>query len=73
VNTESEDHAADEWRFACMSRPWIKEKPQEEKGENTWSYRRSTKSRMPPIGGCTNWHFPHFSFSAPAYRERIVF
>jgi len=25
-----EDHAADEWRYACMSRPWIKtmrEKP----------------------------------------------
>lgn len=22
VNTESEDHAADEWRYACMSRPW---------------------------------------------------
>jgi hypothetical protein len=40
VNTESEDHAADEWRYACMSRPWIKEKPKEEKGENTWGYRR---------------------------------
>ena len=23
VNTESEDHAADEWRYACMSRPWF--------------------------------------------------
>jgi len=22
VNTESEDHAADEWRYACMSRPF---------------------------------------------------
>lgn len=22
VNTESEDHAADEWRYACMSRPY---------------------------------------------------
>ena len=22
VNSESEDHAADEWRYACMSRPF---------------------------------------------------
>lgn len=22
VDTDSEDHAADEWRYACMSRPW---------------------------------------------------
>jgi hypothetical protein len=25
VNTDMEDHAADEWRYACMSRPWVKE------------------------------------------------
>lgn len=35
VDTDGEDHAADEWRYACMSRPWIfkplpeKEKPRE--------------------------------------------
>ena len=23
IDTESEDHAADEWRYACMSRPWV--------------------------------------------------
>lgn len=23
LDTESEDHAADDWRYACMSRPWI--------------------------------------------------
>jgi hypothetical protein len=39
VNTESEDHAADDWRYACMSRPWIKEKPREEKGEIVSGYR----------------------------------
>jgi hypothetical protein len=32
LDTDGEDHAADEWRYACMSRPWItsavpKEKP----------------------------------------------
>lgn len=24
IDTDAEDHAADEWRYACMSRPWIK-------------------------------------------------
>jgi hypothetical protein len=24
LDTESEDHAADDWRYACMSRPWTK-------------------------------------------------
>jgi hypothetical protein len=38
VNTESEDHAADEWRYACMSRPWIKAKPVEEKRKKISGY-----------------------------------
>ncbi len=25
LDSDMEDHAADEWRYACMSRPWIKE------------------------------------------------
>ncbi len=24
LDTTAEDHAADEWRYACMSRPWVK-------------------------------------------------
>ena len=39
LDTQSEDHAADDWRYACMSRPWIKEKPVEEKGKDAWGYR----------------------------------
>lgn len=27
LDTESEDHAADEWRYACMSRPYTRPKP----------------------------------------------
>jgi hypothetical protein len=27
LDTEQEDHAADDWRYACMSRPYIKEAP----------------------------------------------
>jgi hypothetical protein len=36
--TDSEDHAADEWRYACMSRPYVKtvEKP---KPAHTSGYR----------------------------------
>jgi hypothetical protein len=30
LDTKAEDHAADEWRYACMSRPWLKSKPIEE-------------------------------------------
>ena len=26
LDTESEDHAADEWRYACMSRPYVRQK-----------------------------------------------
>lgn len=27
LDTDGEDHAADEWRYACMSRPWIRKAP----------------------------------------------
>jgi hypothetical protein len=27
LDTDGEDHAADEWRYACMSRPWIRNNP----------------------------------------------
>ena len=27
IDTAGEDHAADEWRYACMSRPWAKPSP----------------------------------------------
>lgn len=27
INTDMEDHAADEWRYACMSRPFVKANP----------------------------------------------
>jgi hypothetical protein len=31
LDTESEDHAADEWRYACMSRPWVAQPPPKKK------------------------------------------
>lgn len=33
LNTDMEDHTADEWRYACMSRPWLGE-PKREKPKN---------------------------------------
>ena len=30
INTDMEDHAADEWRYACMSRPYIRLVPSSE-------------------------------------------
>ena len=30
LDTEGEDHAADETRYACMARPWTQRKPEEE-------------------------------------------
>lgn len=31
LNSDGEDHAADEWRYACMSRPWVRTKTPEAK------------------------------------------
>ena len=30
IDTDMEDHAADDWRYACMSRPWQKPLPSNE-------------------------------------------
>lgn len=29
LDTDAEDHAADDWRYACMSRPWVKSAPKD--------------------------------------------
>lgn len=38
INTKSEDHIADEWRYAVMSRPSVKDKP--EQGGNVITFKR---------------------------------
>jgi hypothetical protein len=30
LDTDGEDHAGDDWRYACMSRPWVKPNPASE-------------------------------------------
>lgn len=36
IDTEGEDHAADEIRYACMSRPWIRPKPETPTQRDRW-------------------------------------
>ena len=40
MDSDGEDHAADEWRYGCMSRPWIR-KPKTEDKRPTDGYRRA--------------------------------
>ena len=36
LDTDGEDHAADEWRYACMSRPWVPVKREDPKPQYTF-------------------------------------
>ena len=36
LDTDGEDHAADDWRYACMSRPWTKPAPEKDKPIEDW-------------------------------------
>jgi Terminase large subunit, T4likevirus-type, N-terminal len=47
VDTDSEDHAADTVRYACMSRPWIRKAPEPPK---------KTELRNPTLGELTEMH-----------------
>lgn len=38
LDTTAEDHAADEWRYACMSRPWIQAAPKKDADEADRGY-----------------------------------
>jgi hypothetical protein len=40
VDSDMEDHAPDETRYACMSRPWIRKKPEPERPKNASGYKR---------------------------------
>lgn len=36
LDSDGEDHAADEWRYACMSRPWVSAKQTQSKPRDRW-------------------------------------
>lgn len=44
LDSDMEDHAADEWRYGCMSRPWIRKAAADEKPKNLSGYKRVEKS-----------------------------
>lgn len=54
LDTEGEDHAADEIRYACLSRPWIPRTVQQEKGKtlremtmnDLWKAQRPAEKRI---------------------------
>jgi hypothetical protein len=37
LDTSSEDHAADDWRYACLSRPWMRTIPDAERERNPYA------------------------------------
>jgi len=47
LNSDMEDHAADEWRYACMSRPWVRNKPADDAGKNRSGYSMKTDRATP--------------------------
>jgi hypothetical protein len=44
LDTTAEDHAADDWRYACMSRPWVKTLPKDA-GEKRDAFREARDER----------------------------
>ena len=37
LDSNAEDHAADDWRYGCMSRPWIRPAPSMPKRKDDWA------------------------------------
>lgn len=43
LDTSAEDHCADEWRYACLSRPWVRSDPKPPEPVDPWAtaFKRS--------------------------------
>jgi len=49
LDTDMEDHAADDWRYACMSRPWVRQvtsRPQPQTGFSRINSRQATAATV---------------------------
>jgi hypothetical protein len=44
LDSDMEDHAGDEWRYACMSRPWIRKPATDDKPKNMSGYKSITST-----------------------------
>jgi hypothetical protein len=42
LDSDMEDHAGDEWRYACMSRPWIRKPADNDKPKNVTGYKTAS-------------------------------
>lgn len=47
LDTNAEDHAGDDWRYGCMSRPYIRKPAQPEKPSNVSGYRPMRDAARP--------------------------
>jgi hypothetical protein len=45
IDTDGEDHAGDEARYACNSRPWVRNAPTPDKSNQSTGYRRPSDDR----------------------------
>lgn len=48
LDTSAEDHAADDWRYACMARPWVAHSPAQAAKRDRWARSFSED-------GCGSW------------------
>lgn len=44
LDSDMEDHAGDDWRYACMSRPWIRPSREDDKPKNQSGYKSTASS-----------------------------
>jgi hypothetical protein len=44
LDSDMEDHAGDEWRYACMSRPWIRKPAVDDRLKNISGYKSAASS-----------------------------
>lgn len=45
IDSDMEDHAGDDWRYECNSRPWLRPRKIEEKGPAGGDYGRANRNR----------------------------
>jgi hypothetical protein len=49
IDTDAEDHAVDECRYACLSRPWVRPRPVVEVVKAGSGYSRDKVDRRPLV------------------------
>jgi hypothetical protein len=50
LDSDMEDHAGDDWRYECMSRPWIKRAANDDEPKVAAGYKSAATST-----GTSNW------------------